>query len=128
LAKGVVNPDTTVTIDLANPLQVATGFIGQDGDFAPFYFPEPHDLGRAVREGINDGSIENVFMVLQIPTTTPFPGVSGQPPLIGLNTTGTIFGFSYLSSNGGVTWTRRNDLNFRFSLIVSNPVIPPGQQ
>ncbi len=128
LAKGVVNPDTTATIDLANPLQVATGFIGQDGDFAPFYFPEPHDLGRTVREGINNGTIENVFMVLQIPTTTPYPGVSGQPPLIGLNNTGTIFGFSYLSSNGGLTWTRRNDFNFRFSLIVSNPVIPPGQQ
>jgi Matrixin len=128
LAKGVVNPDTTATIDLANPLAVATGFVGQDGDFAPFYFQEPQDLGRVVREGINNGTIENVFMVLQIPTTTPYPGVSGQPPLIGLNNTGTIFGLSYLSSNGGVTWTRRNDLNFRFSLIVSNPVIPPGQQ
>jgi len=109
-------------------LPATPGALTQDGDFAPFYFQEPQDLGRVVREGINNGTIENVFMVLQIPTTTPYPGVSGQPPLIGLNNTGTIFGLSYLSSNGGVTWTRRNDFNFRFSLIVSNPVIPPGQQ
>jgi hypothetical protein len=35
---------------------------------------------------------------------------------------------SFLSNDGGATWTRRNDFNFMFSLIVSNPVIPPGQQ
>jgi hypothetical protein len=133
LATGVVNPDTTATIDLLNPLQVATGFIGQDDDFSPFYFQEPQDLGRAVREGINNGSIQNLFLVLQIPTTLPFPGVSGQAPLIGLDggvavNDVPILGLSFLSNDGGVTWTRRNDFNFMFSLIVSNPVIPAGQQ
>jgi hypothetical protein len=132
LTTGVVNPDNSVSIDLLNPLQVVTGFIGQDDDFSPFYFQEPQDLGRTVREGINNGSIQNLFMVLQIPTTTPFPGVSAQAPLIGLDggvavNDVPIFGFSYVSSDGGVTWARRTDFNFRFSLIVSNPVIPPGQ-
>lgn len=128
LTTGVINPDTTATIDLVNPLAISTGFVGQDGDFAPFYFAEPHDLGKVVRAGINAGTIQNLFIVLQIPTTTPFPGVSGQPPLIGLNNTGPNFGLSFLSSDGGATWTRQNAFNFRFGLIVSNPVIPPGQQ
>lgn len=125
LATGVINPDTTATIDLATPLQIATGFIGQDDDFSPFYFHNPHDLGETVREGINNGTIQNVFMVLQIPTSLPYPGISGQAPLIGLDggvavNDVPIFGFSYLSNDGGVTWTRRNDFNFMFSLIVSN--------
>jgi hypothetical protein len=132
LTTGVVNPDTTATIDLVNPLAIASGFVGQDNDFAPFYFEAPHDLGKLVRAGINAGMIQNLFLVLQIPTTTPFPGVSGQAPLIGLDGGVTpndapIFGLSFLSNDGGATWTRRNDFNFMFSLIVSNPVIPPGQ-
>ena len=75
-----------------------------------------------MRKGIDDGSIENLFLVLKIPTTTPFPGVSAQPPLIGLNTTGTIFGQSFLS-NDGITFTRRTDLNFMFSLVLSEPPV-----
>jgi hypothetical protein len=120
LTTGVINSDGTANIDLVNPLARATGFLGQDGDFAPFYFDGPADLGARVLNGINAGTIQNLFLVLQIPTTSPFPGVSGQPPLIGLNTTGTIFGLSFLSSDGGVTFTRRSDLNFRFSLQIAS--------
>lgn len=75
--------------------------------------------------GLSDGSIENLFLVLQIPATTPFPGVSAQPPLIGLNTSGTIFGLSFLSNDAGVTFNRLNTVNFRFSLIMSE--IPPTE-
>jgi hypothetical protein len=119
LTTGVINPDGTATIDLVTPLRTATGFLGQDGDFAPFFFSNPAELGQQVRDGINAGVIQNLFLVLQIPTTTPFAGVSGQPPLVGLNTTGTIFGLSFLSSDGGVTFTRITNLNFRFSLMAS---------
>jgi hypothetical protein len=122
ITTGVVNPDGTASLDLANPLVRSQGFIGRDGDFAPLFAHHPGLLGRRVRQGIDAGTIENLFLVLKIPTTTPFPGVSGQPPLIGLNTTGTIFGFSFLS-NDGVTFTRRTDLNFMFSLVLSEP--PP---
>ena len=118
LAKGVVNPDTTATIDLVSPLDTSVTFIGQDLDFAPFYFKNPHDLSEVIRAGIADGSIQNLFLVLQI-NPPPFAGVSNQPPLIGLSTQAPILGRSFLSTNGGLTFTRRNDLNFRFSLIAS---------
>lgn len=120
LAKGVINPPgNTATIDLANPLDTAPVFLGQDTDFAPFYFKNPHDLSERIRAGLADGSIENLFLVIQIQGTTPFPGVSGQPPLVGLNTTGTIFGLSFLSLDAGATFQVRTTQNFRFSLIMS---------
>ena len=130
LATGVINPDTTATINLATPFEQTAGFIGQDGDFAPFYFNTPQSLGQRVLDGIADGSIQNLFMVLQVPTTTPFAGVSALPPLIGLDGSGSatglpndvpMFGRSYSSSDGGVTWTRVVNFNFRFSLITSLP-------
>src|SRR5262249_27651325 len=122
LTTGVINADGTATIDLVNPLDRATGFLAQDTDFAPFYFKNPHVIGELVREGINAGTIQNLFLLLKIPPQ-PFAGVSGQPPLIGLSTQAPIFGRSFLSTNGGITFNRRNDLNFRFSLIISVP--PP---
>jgi len=118
LAKGVINPDTTATIDLVTPLDRSVTFVGQDTDFAPFYFKNPQDLSEVIRLGIADGSIQNLFLVLQI-QPAPFPGVSAQPPLIGLSTQAPILGRSFLSTNGGLTFTRRNDLNFRFSLVAS---------
>jgi hypothetical protein len=118
LAKGVINPDTTATIDLVTPLASSPVFVAQDGDFAPFYFKNPQDLSEVVRLGIADGSIQNLFLVIQIPPA-PFAGVSNQPPLLGLSTQAPILGRSFLSVNGGLTFTRRNDLNFRVSLIAS---------
>lgn len=118
LTTGVINADTTATIDLVNPLDSSVAFLAQDTDFAPFYFKNPHDLSELIRMGIADGSIQNLFLVIQIPPS-PFPGVSNQPPLIGLSSAAPILGRSYLSTNGGMTFNRRNDFNFRFSLIAS---------
>ncbi len=119
LTKGVINPNGTATIDMANPLDTSAAFLAQDTDFAPFYFKNPHELSRKIQNGLADGSIENLFLVLQIQGSTPFPGVSGQPPLVGLNTTGTIFGLSFLSLDAGATFQVRTTQNFRFSLIMS---------
>lgn len=124
LVRGVVNPDTTATLDLANPLATSITFLAQDTDFAPFYFKNPIDLSDKVRTGIADGSIQNLFLVLQTPPA-PFAGVSNQPPLIGLSTQAPIRGRSFLSTNGGLTFTRRNDLNFMFSLTASQ--VPPTE-
>lgn len=118
LTTGVVNPDTTATINLATPLDSSVTFLAQDTDFAPYYFKNPHDLIKGIREGIANGSIENLFLVIQIPPS-PFPGVSNQPPLIGLSNQAPILGRSFLSTNGGLTFTRRNDFNFRFQLVGS---------
>jgi hypothetical protein len=120
LTTGVINPDTTATIDLATPLASSITFLAQDTDFAPFYFAEPKELSETIREGIAAGTIQNLFLVIQIPPA-PFPGVSNQPPLIGLSSQAPILGRSFLSTNGGLTFNRRNDFNFRFSLILSQP-------
>lgn len=124
LATGTVS-GATATLDLAHPLARTTGFIGQDNDFAPFYFPFPDLLGKQVRKKIDRGDIQNLFLVLRIPATAPFPGVSAQPPVIGLDggvavNDVPIFGLSYLSTDG-VTWNQVNNFNFRFSLIVTKP-------
>ena len=124
LTTGVINPDTTATIDLANPLATSVSFLSQDTDFGPFYFKNPQDLSETIRLGIANGSIQNLFLVIQIPSA-PFPGVSNQPPLIGLSSQAPIRGRSFLSTNGGLTFNRRNDFNFRFSLIASQ--IPPEE-
>jgi hypothetical protein len=118
LTTGVINPDTTATINLATPLDSQVTFLAQDTDFAPFYFKNPHDLSEVIRLGIADGSIQNLFLVLQI-QSAPFPGVSNQPSLIGLSTQAPILGRSFLSTNGGVSFTRRNDLNFRIGMVAS---------
>ncbi len=87
LTTGTVN-GTTVMIDLVHPLAEKNNFVGQDNDFAPFYFRAPRAIGDAVLKGIERGEIQNLFIVLQLPTTTPFPGVSGQPPFIGFDGAG----------------------------------------
>jgi hypothetical protein len=130
LTTGTVS-GTTATIDLANPLAQKSGFVAQENDFSPFYFTFPRALGAVVQNGIERGTIQNLFIVLQIPTTTPFPGVSGLPPVIGLDGSGSanglpndapIFGFSFTSIDGGATWTQVPNFNFRFSLVTSLPL------
>lgn len=123
LTTGVINPDTSATIDMANPLTSSVSFLSGETDFGHFYFKNPHDLSETVRLGIADGSIQNLFLVIQIPAA-PFPGVSNQPPLIGLSSQAPILGRSFLSLNGGATFARRNDFNFRFALIASQIPAP----
>jgi hypothetical protein len=111
------------SVDLGNPIERTTNFVAADTDFAPFYFKNPHTLGKKVLKGIEKGDIQNLFLVLRLPTTTPFPGAAGMPPLIGLDggvavNDVPIFGLSYTSTDG-VTFTRVANFNFRFSLIVS---------
>ncbi len=128
LATGTHNPVTNaITIDLANPIERASGFIGQDNDFAQMFFKNPHELGKRVRRGIEDGSIQNLFLVLRVPTTTPFAGVSGQAPFIWLDGTGApggpgndapIFNRSYFAADG-VNFNLDNRFNFMFSLVLS---------
>ncbi|PYQ66390.1 MAG: hypothetical protein DMF53_03645 [Acidobacteria bacterium] len=124
LVTGTVS-GSTATLDLAHPLARTTRFIGRDNDLSPFYFPLPGVLGKLVRKGIDRGDIQNLFIVLRLPTTTPFPGVSALPPLIGLDggvasNDVPIFGYSYVSTDG-TTWNQVTNFNFRISLVVTKP-------
>ncbi len=131
LTTGSVNADGSLAMpNLTDPIQKVSGYLGADDDFAPFFLRNGHQLGRAIADGLADGSIQNLFLVLRVPTATPFPGVSNFPPLIGLDGAGTatglpndvpIFGLSYRSVDGGATFTRVNNFNFRFSLVLSEP-------
>jgi hypothetical protein len=109
----------TASIDLAHPLARKTSFLAQDSDFAPFHFATPRLLGHVVREGIANGTIQNLFLVLKL-GNPPFAGISGQPPLIGLSSAAPILGLSYLSDDGGVTFNRVNNFNFMFSLVLAD--------
>ena len=120
LTTGVIHPDGTASIDLVNALRTSTPFVGQDTDFAPFYFSEPKELSETVRRGIANGTIQNLFLVIQIPAP-PFPGASHQPPLVGVSIQQPILGRSYVSSDGGLSFRRQTNFNFRFSMIFSEP-------
>ena len=87
LTTGTINPDGSAAINLSDPLDSDEMFVGQETDFSPFFVKQPRRLANKIRRGIARGEIQNLFLVLRIPTTTPYPGVSGQPPLIGLNVT-----------------------------------------
>jgi hypothetical protein len=126
LATGTINADGSVaTINLHFPLVKYPMFLGQDSDLAPLFFRHGRLLGGLVRLGIHFGLIDNLFLVLRVPTTTPFPGVSAIPPLIGLDggvavNDVAIFGLSYISDDGGTTFNRVDTFNFRFSLRLND--------
>lgn len=129
LATGTVNPDGSASVNLANPLARVTNFLSQENDFGVFYFDDPRALGQTVQAGVRSGAIRHLFVLLRVPLTQPFPGVSGVPPRIGLDGTNSptvandvpIFPLSYTSSNGA-TFIRDPRFNFRFSLVLSEAV------
>lgn len=123
LTTGSVDAVTgAAAVDLGDPLEQTSGFLAADNDFAPFYFKNPHELGKRVRRGIEDGEITDVFLVLRLPQG-PFPGVSAIPPVIGLDggvavNDVPIFGLSYTSTDG-VSFSQVTNFNFRFALEIS---------
>jgi hypothetical protein len=126
LTTGSVSSTGVASIDLAHPLWKQSTFIGRDNDEAPFYFPTPALLGQVFKAGVRLGAFKDLFLVLRIPTTTPFAGINAFPPVVGLDGGVTpndapLFGYSYVSTNG-TAWSRVTDLNFMFSLVVAKPV------
>jgi hypothetical protein len=122
LATGRTNADgSTATIQLNTPLVRADMVAGQDDDLTPLFVRNGRALGQLIELGVRFGIIKDLFLVIRVPNTPVFPGVSARPPLVGLDggvamNDVPIFGLSYVSDDGGVTFTRRTDFNFRFSL------------
>jgi matrixin len=111
----------TASVNLAEPLARTTGFVAQDNDLSPLFFRDPAALGAVVRARIDTGEIQNLFLVLRIPTTTPFPGVSQLAPFIGFD--GVPGGTNDVSINNrsfysfdGATFYLDPFFNYRFSL------------
>ncbi len=108
---------TQVTIDLARPLDSVHGFAGQDGDFTPFYFRRPQKLGRKVLRKLRKGQIEDLFLVLRLPSATPFPTQSGLAPAVGVSQP-VNRAMSYISTDGK-NWTAVTDFDFMFRLVMT---------
>jgi hypothetical protein len=139
LTTGDVRSDGTADIELQRPLARVVNFVGQDNDFAPWYFPNARQLGRRVGKKIARGKIRNLFLVLELPTETPFPGAHGVAPGVALdgffddivdNDDVPALGLSFISDDGGATflpaatfltqtYQRQGDFNIMFSLLLS---------
>jgi hypothetical protein len=123
-AYGEVSEDgTTAEVNVDRPIVRDRQFVAQPGDFSPFWFGNK-GLTRRVERALERDPDLDVFLVLRVPTDSPFPGVSGFPPLIGLDggvatNDAPIFGLSYLSTDDGATFNRSNTYNYMFSLVVS---------
>ena len=120
LTTGRVNPNGTATLDLKSPLAKQKDFAGQDFDFAPLWFDNSVGLTQKVRNGIAQGKIEDLFLVLRLPAG-PFPGPSGAAPRIGLDggvTPNDVpIGGSFRSASGAV-FQPDGQFNYMFKLIL----------
>ena len=125
LTTGSVSADgSSATIDMANPLGSQSGFVGQDGDWATLWFPNSNGLGSSVANAIDAGEITDLFLVLALPPTGPFPGPGGAAPVVGLDggvaaNDAPIFGLSYVSNDGGASFAQVTNFNVMFSLVLS---------
>lgn len=122
LAPGRLRFDGTAEIDLHRPYVRHDPFPGQDNDLATLYFRASDGLTDRIREGLAEGDLDSLFLVLRVPLDTPFPGVSEFPPLIGIDLAATenLRGRSFTSVDGTVFEpSSRGD--FRFELVTTSP-------
>jgi Tol biopolymer transport system component len=120
LTTGTIGPDGTAALDLITPLDRISPFVGEDNDYTPFFLKTPHALGRRIHRGIERGEIENLFLVLRVPTNSPFPGTRAVPPLVGIDTISDERR-SFVSTDDGATFTLLPQGNFMFSLVFAAP-------
>ena len=128
LTTGTINPATgaITSIDFANPIERVAPFEAEENDHTPWFFKDADKTGRRMADLLATG-VDQFFIIVRVPQA-PFRGVSNVPPLIGLDGPTNVpatpndvpnFGLSYFSDDGGVTWTRREDFNFRFGLVIA---------
>jgi hypothetical protein len=69
---------------ISEPLDETEGFLAADDDFGVLHFHDSKQLGDHIRKDMARGRVEDLFLVLQL-RPTPFAGVSGLAPPIGLD-------------------------------------------
>lgn len=108
-----------VRLDLDWPLVEERPFIGQDNDYAPLFFDWPAFLAWRIERDFRFGAT-HLFLLLELEDT--FPGALGLPPLIGLDIgqEAGLLGRSYLSDDGGETFTEFPAGNFMFRMIFGS--------
>jgi hypothetical protein len=109
-------------IALDRPFLSRSHFSGADNDFAPLYSTSPKTLGSRILSGFDRGEFDTLFLVLQLPTAGPFPGVSAFPPLVGLSGSNSAGTASFFSEDG-TTFTRTT-FGFRFQLAATPNAAP----
>ncbi len=116
LAAGTLDEGGVASIDLEEPLVRKRGFLGQDNDYAPLYFQEPHEVAEEIEDALDDGA-SHLFLVLQWPET--FDGLYGLPPFIGLDAgqQAGLLGRSFYSVDGE-SWIGWPTFNFMFRLVT----------
>jgi hypothetical protein len=119
LTTGTVNVDGTASLDLAKPLARVRHIVGRDFELTPAFFDDPKELGRRVSRGMARGEIGDLFVALAIPPP-PYPGPSGQPPLLGFSCHEGRDTLSYFTLDG-VTFQPLFFCEVLFSLIVAEP-------
>ncbi len=115
ITDGVLNADGTATLALNAPIYSESPFIAQDEDFAPFYLPSASAYGSLIFTWLRFNIIEEVFIVLRVSTTTPFPGASQLPPIFPIDLPGN--GNTFFSPDGATFFPQ--SFNALANLIVS---------
>ena len=99
-------------LDLDDPFVEEEDFIGQDNDYATFYFEKPRQVAGQLRTAAIQG-VTHVFVVLEINDTF----LGNFPPFVGFDDDrADLFGRSFVSTNGGATFDPW-PLNFMYRLI-----------
>lgn len=115
IVPGRLGADGSARLDLGHPLLRRHQFVGRDTDFARLEAEEARRLTDLVLAGMATGAVEDLFLVLQLPSGTSADPHSGTPQ-IGLDGGTPDFGLSY-SSLDGESW-RPVAGNFMFKLIL----------
>jgi hypothetical protein len=105
-------------IDLAQPLRRQALLVGQDRDFSAFVFEDPFELSFEIAKGLHDGTIEDLFLVLQVPTAAPRENPSGRLSLVGSVPERDPARINSYIAFDGVTFARRATDNFLFRLVA----------
>jgi hypothetical protein len=119
ITTGAVDPVTgRARLDLDDPLVEAAPFVGQDDDFTPLFASNPRRLGGRIQAGLAAGTMGDLFLVLQNPTTTDPVG-----PGIPFSMMVPVPGRAFVSTTGGDPFIPI-DASLPFTLKLSRSPAP----